>query len=58
VLHEVEIAAVGHGKHIARQDVTSAGEFAAFDANGRLIAILMADASGRLRPHRNFACAF
>jgi tRNA pseudouridine55 synthase len=55
VLDDAEIAAIGYGRPLARQDLQEEEEFAAFDASGRLIAVLRADAPGRLRPHRNFA---
>jgi tRNA pseudouridine55 synthase len=55
VLQNAEIESVRHGRLLERPDVIAASEVAAFDATGRLVAILARDARGRLRPHRNFA---
>jgi tRNA pseudouridine55 synthase len=54
-LSDTEIESVRHGRFLTRQDNPPSGELAAFDAKGQLIAILAADAQGRLRPHCNFA---
>ena len=55
VLSDADVAAISYGRSLARQDVPEGQEFAAFDARGRLMAVLRADDAGRLRPHRNFA---
>lgn len=55
VLSDAEIEAVRHGRLLRRPMDTTAPEIAAFDPNGRIVAIMARDATGRLRPHRNFA---
>lgn len=54
-LDEAEVAALKHGRALARHLEHSSPEAAAFDGTGRLVAILARDAEGRWRPHRNFA---
>jgi tRNA pseudouridine55 synthase len=55
VLTDQEVVHIGHGRFLERGGEQFGEQIAAFDATGRLVAILAADLGGRLRPVRNSA---